>query len=171
MVKSHKENNNKIDFNNMCGIMRSSSNKPSNVKELTGSKTPIKIKSKNIYYVEDRTKDEDPNLFIIDPITVAKHQHRRREMLHNKSLEDFRQHKLLNEMAAGNYYDASNDNAVWSRNAGRNYNGSRTLPRDFLMRAQYVRPSLDNLLDNYYNRRITEEQQNIQRCVFKKYVL
>jgi len=156
---------NKLDFNNICGIsMKSSMAKPkdTNIKDnLTTSFNGRvgKLKpAKNVYYIEDHTKDEDHNIFIIDPHTINKHK-RYNQM--QKSLEDIRMHKLTNMQSCnaaryGNNNEAcaNDDDDVhigWNF-MDRNYYGSRTLPRDFgVLRNRNVRPSLDNLLDNFYS--------------------
>lgn len=141
ITKDKSSVSNKLDFNNICGMMRSSSNKS---KETNVSENVRRLKpAKNIYYIEER-QDEEPNIFIIDPATINKHK-----KFHQlqKSLEDVRMHKMNNSQAGSTYNSDCDANVGWNF-MDRNYYGSRTLPRDFSRRN--VRPSLDNLLDNFH---------------------
>lgn len=128
---------NKLDFNNMCGMMRSGKSKETNVCDSVRRLKP----AKNIYYIEER-KDDEPNIFIIDPTTINRHK-----KLHQlqKSLEDVRTHKMNNSQQAA--YNGECDATVGWNFMDRNYYGSRTLPRDFARRN--IRPSLDNLLGSF----------------------
>lgn len=181
MIKDNgNNNNNKIDFNNMCGMMKTTTTKskenivndqqqqqcPNNVNN-NYNRTPSKIKSKNIYYVEDTSKDDDHNIFIIDPQTMHKHKRMRQQSMH--SMEDM--HKLTNMQLSGHgYYNNSNNNINNNHNGSdiigwnivdRNACGSRTLPRDFMMRRN-MRPSLDNLLENYYQQQQHGPTANVE---------
>jgi hypothetical protein len=132
ITKDKSSVSNKI--NNFCGI-RNSKSKESNIGD-----SFRRLKSaKNVYYIEER-KDEEPNIFIIDPTTVNKHKkfHQVR-----KSLEDVRIHKINNSSQYTEAYENKCDG--WNF-MDRNFYGSRTLPRDFSRRT--IRPSLDNLLNN-----------------------
>ena len=145
MVNTAKDKSsvsNKLDFNNICGMMRStvSKSKETNVKENIHRLSRLKP-AKNIYYIEDR-KDDEPNIFIIDPSTV--HKHKRLQQI-QKSLEDIRIHKMNNNSQAAKDYNNDDANIGWNF-MDRNYYGSRTLPRDFARRN--IRPSLGNLLSN-----------------------
>lgn len=95
--------------------------------------------AKNIYYIEER-KDDEPNIFIIDPATVHKHK---KFQQNQKSLEDVRIHKT-NNIPIGTEYNSDCDANIGWNFMDRNYYGSRTLPRDFSRRN--IRPSLDNLV-------------------------
>lgn len=122
-------------------MMRSTvgKSKETNVKENIQRLGRLKP-AKNIYYIEDR-KDDEPNIFIIDPATI--HKHKKFQQL-QKSLEDIRIHKMNNNSQAPEY---NNDDANIGWNfMDRNYYGSRTLPRDFARRN--IRPSLGNFLHN-----------------------
>ncbi|CAO1388965.1 unnamed protein product [Diamesa tonsa] len=170
---NNNNNSGKIDFNNMCGMMKMTTTKskenivkeqqpqqcPNNVNN-SCNRTPSKMKSKNIYYIEDTSKDDDHNIFIIDPQTLHKHKRMRQQSMH--SMEDM--HKLTNMQLSGHGYYNNSNNTNNNHNGSdiigwniidRNACGSRTLPRDFMMRRN-MRPSLDNLLDNYYQ----QQQQN-----------
>lgn len=132
---------NKLDFNNICGMVRSSLGK---AKETNGNENVHRMgrltPAKNVYFIEE-PKDEEPNIFIIDPATI--NRHKKYHQL-QKSLEDIRLHKMNNAAAAvcNNDCDATDG---WSF-MDRNYYGSRTLPRDFARRV--IRPGLENLLNN-----------------------
>lgn len=133
---------NKLDFNNICGMMRLSAggkNKEVNSRESLHRLGRLKP-AKNIYYIEER-KDDEPNIFIIDPSTIDKHKR-----LHQlqKSLEDVRIHKMNNSHPAPACTADCDANIGWNF-MDRNYYGSRTLPRDFARRN--IRPGLDNLLN------------------------
>lgn len=135
ITKDKSSVSNKI--NNICGMMGKS--KETN----NGDSSLRRLKpAKNVYYIEER-KDEEPNIFIIDPQTINKHK-----KLHQvrKSLEDVRIHKLNNSQV-GEAYDNECDATIGWNFMDRNYYGSRTLPRDFSRRN--TRPSLDNLLNNF----------------------
>lgn len=135
---------NKLDFNNICGMMRSSASGKSKETNINENLRRLKP-AKNIYYIEER-RDEEPNIFIIDPATIDKHK-----KFHQlqKSLEDVRLHKMNNgPQATGQSYNNDCDATIGWNFMDRNYYGSRTLPRDFSRRN--VRPSLDNLLDNFH---------------------
>jgi hypothetical protein len=134
ITKDKSSVSNKI--NSICGMMGKS--KETNVGESVRRLKP----AKNVYYIEER-KDDEPNIFIIDPQTVNKHKkfHQVR-----KSLEDVRIHKLNNSQV-GEAYDNECDATIGWNFMDRNYYGSRTLPRDFARRN--ARPSLDNLLHNF----------------------
>lgn len=143
IAKDKSSVGNKLDFNNICGMMRSSAgrSKDTNVTENVRRLKP----AKNIYYIEER-KDDEPNIFIIEPAAVNKHK-----KFHQlqKSLEDVRSHKVNNNgtQPAGVGYNGDDCDVGWNF-MDRNYYGSRTLPRDFSRRN--VRPSLDNLLDTFH---------------------
>lgn len=125
IAKDKSGSSNKLDFNNICGMMRSRDPKD----------CPRRFKpAKNVYYIEER-KDDEPSIFIIDPTTVSKH---RKCHQTQKSLEDVRIHKVN----SGQPPDC--DATIGWNFMDRNYYGSRTLPRDFARRN--VRPSLDNML-------------------------
>ena len=165
-------NNGQIDFNNICGMIKTATTKskenivkeqqcPNNVNN-NYNKTPSKMKSKSVYYIEDTSKDDDHNIFIIDPQTLHKHKRMRQQSMH--SMEDM--HKLSNMQLSGHgHYNNSNNtnnnhngsNIIGWNIIDRNACGSRTLPRDFMMRRN-MRPSLDNLLDNYYLQQQQQEQ-------------
>lgn len=132
ITKDKSSVSNKI--NNICGMM--SKSKETNVGESLRRFKP----AKNVYYIEER-KDDEPNIFIIDPQTINKHKkfHQVR-----KSMEDVRIHKLNNSQV-GEAYDNECDATMYFMD--RNFYGSRTLPRDFARRN--ARPSLDNLLNNF----------------------
>lgn len=151
IAKDKSSVSNKLDFNNICGMMRSSTgrSKETNVTENVRRLKP----AKNIYYIEER-KDDEPNIFIIEPAAVNKHK-----KFHQlqKSLEDVRTHKINNgSQPAGHAYNGDCDATVGWNFMDRNYYGSRTLPRDFSRRN--VRPSLDNLLDNFHQRASEDER-------------
>lgn len=101
-----------------------------------------RLKAKNIYYIEER-KDEEPNIFIIDPNTINKHNKKFHQL--QKSLEDIRIHKMNNQQATPACNNDCDATIGWNF-MDRNYYGSRTLPRDFARRN--IRPGLDNLLNN-----------------------
>lgn len=154
--KDKSSASNKLDFNNICGMMRSSTSsksKEANVMENLQRAGRLKP-AKNIYFIEER-KDDEPNIFIIDPATI--HKHKRFHQL-QKSLEDIRIHKMKNNSSTSSnnniaqaeqgYENDCDANIGWNF-MDRNYYGSRTLPRDFARRN--VRPSLDNLLNVHQN--------------------
>lgn len=91
--------------------------------------------AKNIYYIEER-KDDEPNIFIIDPSTINKHK--RFHQL-QKSLEDIRINKRNNTQPLPPCIDDCDAKIGF-------YYGSRTLPRDFARRN--IRPGLENLFNN-----------------------
>ncbi|CAO1387021.1 unnamed protein product [Diamesa serratosioi] len=172
-INNSNNNTGKIDFNNMCGMIKTTTTKSKEniVKEQqcqnnvnnNYNRTPSKMKSKNIYYIEDTSKDDDHNIFIIDPQTLHKHKRMRQQSMH--SMEDM--HKLTNMQLNGHGYYNNSNNTNNNHNGSdiigwniidRNACGSRTLPRDFMMRRN-MRPSLDNLLDNYYH----QQQQDQHR--------
>lgn len=133
---------NKLDFNNICGMVRSSLSKS---KE-TGSRESVhrigRLKpAKNVYFI-DEPKDDEPNIFIIDPATM--NTHKKYQQL-QKSLEDIRHHKTNNKQAESVCNNECDATIGWNF-MDRNYYGSRTLPRDFSRRN--IRPSLDNLVSN-----------------------
>lgn len=130
---------NKLDFNNICGMMRANKSKESNSRDSLHRLGRLKP-AKNIYYIEER-KDDEPNIFIIDPSTINKHK--RFHQL-QKSLEDVRIHKMNNSQHVPSCTTDCDANIGWNF-MDRNYYGSRTLPRDFSRRN--VRPGLDNLLN------------------------
>lgn len=122
---------NKMDF---CGMMKSSKESPSVVNRMAKLRP-----AKNVYYIEDDTKDADTNIFIIEPHTTDRHQ----KFQHmRKSLEDIRLHKMPEIIGQCNGHDA------WNFMERNRNSGSRTLPRDFAIRRN-LRPSLDNLMDNF----------------------
>jgi hypothetical protein len=125
----------KMDF---CGMLKSSKESPRMTKLRA---------AKNVYYIEDDTKDADTNIFIIDPHTIDKHK--KFHHIQQKSLEDIRLHKMPVIVGGQcNEHDALN---FMERNQY-----SRTLPRDHAIRRN-LRPSLDNLLDNFYQQQ--QQQQ------------
>lgn len=134
---------NKLDFNNICGMVRSSLGK---AKETNGNENVHRMgrltPAKNVYFIEE-PKDEEPNIFIIDPATINRHK-----KFHQlqKSLEDIRLHKQNNSQAAAAACNNDCDATVGWNFMDRNYYGSRTLPRDFARRI--IRPGLENLLNN-----------------------
>lgn len=134
ITKDKSSVSNKI--NNICGMMAKS--KETNVGDSLRRLKP----AKNVYYIEER-KDDEPNIFIIDPQTINKHKKFQQV---RKSLEDVRIHKL-NNLEIGEAYDNECDATIGWNFMDRNYYGSRTLPRDFARRN--ARPSLDNLLNNF----------------------
>lgn len=117
-----------------------SKSKEPNVKETLHRLGRLKP-AKNVYYIEER-KDDEPNIFIIDPATV--HKHKKLQEL-QKSLEDVRVHKIKNIPLVTQEHDDADIQIGWNF-MDRNYYGSRTLPRDFAR--QNVRPSLGNFLNN-----------------------
>lgn len=143
MAKDKSCVSNKLDFNNICGMMRSTvgKSKETNVKENLHRLSRLKP-AKNIYYIEDR-KDDEPNIFIIDPATI--HKHKKLQEL-QKSLEDIRIHKMNNNPQEAQEYSTDDANIGWNFMDRNYYYGSRTLPRDFARRN--VRPSLGNFLSN-----------------------
>lgn len=145
MAKDKSGVSNKLDFNNICGMMRSTvgKSKETNVKENFHRLGRLKP-AKNVYYIEER-KDDEPNIFIIDPATI--HKHKKIQQI-QKSLEDIRIHKMSNNSNSPQVAQEYNDddaNIGWNF-MDRNYYGSRTLPRDFARRN--IRPSLGNFLNN-----------------------
>ena len=139
-ITKDKSVNNKMDFNNICGMMRSSLSKS---REINESKENVhrlgRLKpAKNVYFIEE--PDEEPNIFIIDPSTVNRHK-----KFHQlqKSLEDIRLNKINNKQTDSTCNNECDATIGWNF-MDRNYYGSRTLPRDFARRN--VRPSLDNLV-------------------------
>lgn len=124
---------NKLDFNNICGMMRSKDGKDCH---RTGRLKP----AKNVYFIEER-KDDEPSIFIIDPATINKHNKKCHQI--QKSLEDIRIHKM-NSGQVPPACDSDCDATIGWNFMDRNYYGSRTLPRDFARRN--IRPGLDNLL-------------------------
>jgi hypothetical protein len=154
-MKDKSSVSNKLDFNNICGMMRSTSSSKSKETNVSESLRRVARPAKNIYYIEERN-DEEPNIFIIDPSTINKHK-----KFHQlqKSLEDVRIHKMNNNNCHPMYNNMNEDNDAtigWNF-MDRNYYGSRTLPRDFSRRN--VRPSLDNLLDNFQQHSTTDENR------------
>lgn len=136
MVKDKSSVSNKLDFNNICGMMRSTASKS---KEMNVQRLGRLKPAKNIYFIEER-KDDEPNIFIIDPATI--HKHKKFHQL-QKSLEDVRINKT-NSIPVGVEYNNDCDANIGWNFMDRNYYGSRTLPRDFSRRN--IRPSLDNLV-------------------------
>jgi hypothetical protein len=130
ITKDKSSVSNKI--NNICGMMG---------KSKEGDSFRRLKPAKNVYYIEER-KDEEPNIFIIDPATVNKHKKFHQVQ---KSLEDVRIHKLNNNSQYSQACDNECDATIGWNFMDRNYYGSRTLPRDF----SRARPSLDNLLNNF----------------------
>lgn len=141
ITKDKSSVSNKI--NNICGMMSKS-------KETNFGDSFRRLKpAKNVYYIEER-KDEEPNIFIIDPATVNKHKKFHQVQ---KSLEDIRIHRLNNSQYE-EAYDNECDATIGWNFMDRNYYGSRTLPRDFARRN--ARPSLDNLLNNFQQQHSSE---------------
>lgn len=143
--------NNNTTCNNKSG---------SNNKASTPKTTP-----KSIYFIEDDSGKEEPHIFIIDPHTLNRHKKVRHHHANNKSLDDFRVHKLVSNNNSscnnntGNYLNDHDDpDDLWYHNYDdKVFYGSRTLPRDFLTRNSHShRPSLDKFFENYYNRRSSE---------------
>jgi hypothetical protein len=134
-----KLSNNKLDFNNICGMMRSNKSKDCNAN----SNTYHRIKpAKNIYYIKDQNDGEEPNIFIVDP-----RFYKNRKCALQKSLEDIRMQKINNTYSQYRHHNVCNG---WNHNLmDRSFNGSKTLPRDFT-RPKHVRPSLGTFLDNFY---------------------
>lgn len=135
ITKDKSSVSNKI--NNFCGMMGKS-------KETNAGEGFRRLKpAKNVYYIEER-KDDEPNIFIIDPVTVNKHKKFQQVQ---KSLEDVRLHTINNNFEYGEALDNEcNASAGWNF-MDRNFYGSRTLPRDFARRN--ARSSLDNFLNNF----------------------
>lgn len=139
-ITKDKSVNNKMDFNNICGMMRSSLSKSRDINESKENVHRLgRLKpAKNVYFIEE--PDEEPNIFIIDPSTVNRHK-----KFHQlqKSLEDIRLNKINNKQTDSTCNNECDATIGWNF-MDRNYYGSRTLPRDFARRN--VRPSLDNLV-------------------------
>lgn len=133
---------NKLDFNNICGMVRTSLSKSKETSSRESIHRLGRLKpAKNVYFIED-TKHEEPSIFIIDPATISKHKKCQ------KSLEDIRLQKISGKHDASPQQD--DDATIGWNFMDRNYYGSRTLPRDFARRN--VRPRLDNFLSNVSNR-------------------
>ena len=142
-ILKDKSNNNKLDFNNICGMMRSNKSKDCNAN----SNMYHRIKpAKNIYYIKNDQNDEDePNIFIVDP-----RFYKNRKCALQKSLEDIRMQKLNNTYSSSSQYRHHNACNGWNNTlTDRGFCGSKTLPRDFT-RPKQVRPSLGNFLENFY---------------------
>lgn len=143
IVKDKSANNSKLDFNNICGMMRSNKSKDRHVN----SNTYHRIKpAQNIYYIKDQNDGEEPNIFIVDP-----RFYKNRKCALQKSLEDIRMQKINNTYSSAYRHQPANVNCKgYSHQAfDRGFCGSKTLPRDF-SRPKHVRPSLSNFLDNFY---------------------
>lgn len=157
ITKDKSSVSNKLDFNNICGMMRSSTSKSkeTNVNENIHRIGRLKP-AKNVYYIEER-KDDEPSIFIIDPATINKHKkfHQVR-----KSLEDVRIHKLNNNNSTqvGHAYDSECDANIGWNFMDRNYYGSRTLPRDFSRRN--IRPGLNEFLNNIQQQNSSEVERS-----------
>ena len=142
-ILKDKSNNNKLDFNNICGMMRPNKAKDCNAN----SNSYHRIKpAKNIYYIKDQNDDEEPNIFIVDP-----RFYKNRKCALQKSLEDIRMQKLNNNtFTSSNQYRHHNTCNGWNNTLmDRSFCGSKTLPRDF-SRPKQVRPSLGSFLENFY---------------------
>jgi hypothetical protein len=162
-AKANGTTTNKTELNNICGIMKNSNKSKENIcrnniqncgNNSNSRATTPKCKAKNIYYIEDTNEEDPPNIFIIDPQTLERHR-RVRHMPTNKSLEDFRTHKLMSHHLrnTGNYFG---EHEQENYNYDRSLYGSRTLPRDFRNHNHSNRPSLDDFFENYYSRRMSE---------------
>lgn len=146
MMKDKSGNSNKLDFNNICGMMRS--NKPKECNSNMNVYQRMKP-AKNIYYIKDQNDDEEPNIFIVDPKF-----YKNRKCALQKSLEDIRMQKLNNTYSRHHHRDACNG---WNL-MDRGCYASKTLPRDF-SRPKHTRPSLGNVLDDFYHHNGTNENR------------
>lgn len=139
-----KSGSNKLDFNNICGMMRSSGKS----KECNGIYHRTMKPARNIYYIKDQADEEEPNIFIVDP-----RFYKNRKCALQKSLEDIRMQKMNNNSYGRHYHHdtISCGGSGWNNSMDRNYYGSKTLPRDF-SRPKHgtARPSLDEFLNNFH---------------------
>jgi hypothetical protein len=134
---------NKLDFNNICGMMSKS-------KECNASVYHRAMKPpRNIYYIKDQPEEDEPNIFIVDP-----RFYKNRKCALQKSLEDIRMQKMNNNSHGRHYHhdtiSCGSGGGGWNGIMDRNYYGSKTLPRDFARQKQNARPSLGNFLDNFH---------------------
>lgn len=150
MMRDKSGGNNKLDFNNICGMMRSNKTKDCNANlNMYHRMKP----AKNIYYIKDQHDDEEPNIFIVDP-----RFYKNRKCALQKSLEDIRMQKTNNNSSSNNninnayarhyHHDTASGAACngWNNFSDR----SKTLPRDFARQKHNARPSLGNFLDNFH---------------------
>lgn len=140
-IVKDKSTNNKLDFNNICGMMRSNKSKDCNAN----SNMYHRIKpAKNIYYIKDQNEEEEPNIFIVDP-----RFYKNRKCALQKSLEDIRMQKINNTYTSPSQYHHHNTCNGWNHALmDRSFHGSKTLPRDFT-RPKHIRPSLGSFLENF----------------------
>jgi hypothetical protein len=140
MMRDKSGSCNKLDFNNICGMMRSTKTKDSNAYHRA-----VKP-ARNIYYIKDQSEVDEPNIFIVDP-----RYYKNRKCALQKSLEDIRMQKMNNNSYGRHYHHdtiSCGSSGGW---ADRSHYGSKTLPRDFSRPKQHnLRPSLGNFLDNFH---------------------
>lgn len=165
-LKNKSSVSNKLDFNNLFGMMRKS-------KDARSNKLPLEVATtnhahthrvgrlkpaKNVYFIDDQ-KDNEPNIFIIDAESIND----RRERVHyaRKSMEDIfsvavRHRKSFND----------DEHEPWNFASRQSY-ASRTLPRDFCRRN--VRAGLGDVFDNYHHQTSHQVERWVEYilCVWK----
>lgn len=141
-LSKDKSSNNKLDFNNICGMMRSSKSKDCNAHANPCHRSMKSTKS--IYYIKDQNDEDEPNIFIVDP-----RFYKNRKCALRKSLEDIRMQKINNTYSSSSQYRHLNA-CDGSSHLDRGFCGSKTLPRDFTRPKQARRPSLGSFLENFY---------------------